>query len=73
MYLRSIPSVSVNARQDGSGTVMFTNAPSMATMYLNTGMDFFARSYFGNGVNFFDIPDARAVGHLVDSLASHGG
>jgi hypothetical protein len=74
MYLRSIPSVSVNARADGSGNVMLTSTPWMYSMYLNSGMDFAVRSLGGGGVNFFDIPGARAVGHLVDSLvASLGG
>jgi hypothetical protein len=71
-YVRAIPSVSTNAGSDGSGSVMFTSTPWMFAMYLNSGMEFFARSYGGGGVNFFDIPDARAVGHLVDSLAAHG-
>ena len=71
-YIRAIPTVSTSARPDGSGTVMFTNTPWMFSMYVNSGMEFFARGQLGGGVNFFDIPDARAVGHLVDSLASHG-
>jgi hypothetical protein len=73
MFLNLIPTINARIRRDGSGSVVFGNAPWWQGSYVNTGLDFFTRGYEGEAVAFYDIRDAREVVNLVNDLRGRGG
>jgi hypothetical protein len=67
-YIDTIPSISKSVRFNGTGTVRFGNPHYLASMYANTGLDFFG-SFYGEDVpTFYDIKDVGKVYEMVNEL-----
>lgn len=67
-FVDLVPSISKSVRSDGTGTVRFGNPSFWASMYANTGLDFFGWFYGSDPPTFHDIRDADRVHDLVSSL-----
>jgi hypothetical protein len=67
-FIDRIPSMSKRIRRDGVGSIYFGNANFMASIYGNTGMDFFGSFYGPYTTTFYDIRDAEQVYQLVSGL-----
>ena len=67
-YINVIPTMNKSIRKDGFGTIVFGNSNLLATLYGNTGLDFFAAYYGMNAPTFYDIPEANNVYDLVNDL-----
>lgn len=68
-FIDKIPSINKSIRSNGIGSIRFGNTSFFASMYGNTGMDFFGSFYGDNDVpTFYDIKDADKVFSLVNDL-----
>jgi hypothetical protein len=68
-YIDTIPTINLQVRADGSGTILFGNPAPWQTWYANTGWEFVWTGGAASGtVAFYDIPDARQVSDLVTEL-----
>lgn len=64
----TIPTINKSVRSNGIGTIKFGNVNWMASMYGNTGMDFFGSFGGVDILTFYDIKDADKVYELVSEL-----
>jgi hypothetical protein len=67
-FIEQIPSININVRKNGIGTITFGNTSWMNSMYGNTGLEFFSSFYGINSLSFYDIKNANEVYQLVNQV-----
>ena len=67
-FIDRVAAVNHKIRSDGSGTIVFGNPSSVASMYSNTGMELFSKGYSDPGLAFYDLRDAHEVVRIIDGL-----
>lgn len=70
-FINSIPVINKSVKTSGTGTIIFGNTNFFATMYGNTGMDFFASYYGVSAPAFYDIKDVESVYQQVNNLRNN--
>ena len=65
----TLPAIQKSVRRDGSGSIRFGTNHPFASMYKNTGLDFFGFAYGPSAPSFVDIPDVERVYRLVNDFA----
>jgi hypothetical protein len=68
MFLDAVPSLNREVRSDGSGTIVFGNAPRWQAAIGNSGLPGFFQGNAQPPFAFYDIPDAAHVAELVTQL-----
>lgn len=73
-FLKNVPSINQSIDRSDTGSIIFGNMPAMMGMYMNSGMDFFARQHGQPAVAFFDVPQAsQAVAVANEQIRSGAG
>lgn len=67
-FINTIPTINKSIGNDGIGTIKFGNSNFIASLYGNTGMEFFGSFYGQDAPAFYDISNANKVYELVSQL-----
>lgn len=71
-FINSIPTMNKSVNRNGSGSIMFGNPNFFASLYGNTGLEFFG-AYYGLYVpTFYDIPEVDRVYNMVNEVRNKG-
>jgi hypothetical protein len=68
VLLGNIPAIQKHVRTDGVGSLRFGTGGGLATMYEDTGLEFFGAMYGAPAPAFLNIPEANQVANLVTQL-----
>ncbi|MFZ5353380.1 MAG: hypothetical protein ACOZCL_11770 [Bacillota bacterium] len=68
MYIKSIPSISKYMTKNGSGNIYFGNITLGASLYFNSGLDFYVNIICKDMIAFFDIEGVEEVYKLVNNM-----
>jgi len=67
-YINTLPAINKSIGSNGTGTVTFGNNNMYASMYGNTGLDFFTSFYGSTAPTFYDVKNAEQVYEQVMNL-----
>lgn len=65
LSIATIPSININENRNGFGSLVFGNGSTIANIYGNTGLDFFATPNGGLSPAFYDLENVQRVYQLI--------
>ncbi len=67
-FINSISSINKTVKSNGVGSIKFGEGSWIASMYGNSGMEFFGSFYGQDALAFYDIKDVNNVYSLINDL-----